>query len=63
MTNMKYYATIEGTAQTQKIYVEGKSFFVRTSDCITEHYGDPEKYIQKVLKGAEQLNRKVVIKR
>lgn len=60
---MKYYATIEGTAQTQKIYVEGKSFFVCTPDFMDEHYGDPEKYIQAVLKRAAQLNKKVVIKR
>lgn len=60
---MKYYATIEAPAQTQKIYKEGNAFFVCSSDSMTEHYGDPEKYIQKVLKRADQLNMKVVIKR
>lgn len=60
---MKYYATIKGTAETQKIYVEGKTFYICTSDRMTTSYGDPEQYIKKVLKRAEQLNRKVVIER
>ncbi len=60
---MRYYATIEADYQTVKIYVEGNSFFVCGHDFMNEHYGDPEKYIQKVLKRAEQLNRKVVIKK
>lgn len=60
---MKYYATIKGTAETQKIYVDGKSYFICTSDRMNEYYGDPEQYIKKVLKRAEQLNVKVVIER
>lgn len=60
---MKYYATIKGTAETQKIYVHGKSYFICTPDRMNEYYGDPEQYIKKVLKKAEQLNVKVVIER
>lgn len=60
---MRYYATIEADYKTVKIYVEGKSFFVCGHDFMNEHYGDPEKYIKMVQHRADQLNRKVVIKR
>ena len=60
---MKYYATIKGTAETQKIYKEGNAFFVCTSDRMSEHYGDPEKYITKVLERAKALNKSVKIER
>ena len=60
---MKYYATIKAPAETQKIYVEGYSYFICTPDRMVEHYGDPEKYIKMVLHRSEQLNMKVVIER
>ena len=60
---MKYYATIKSTAETQKIYVDGKSYFICTPDRMNEYYGDPEQYIKRVLKRSKQLNIKVVIER
>lgn len=60
---MKYYATIKLPAVTQKVYVEGKSFFICTSDQMIEFYGDPEKYIKAILHEANQMHTKVVIER
>ena len=60
---MKLYATIEAPEQTQKIFVEGNSYFVCSSDHMSEYYGNPEQYIKRVLLRAAQLNKKVVIKR
>lgn len=60
---MKYYATIKLPAVTQKMYVEGKSFFICTSDHMIELYGDPEKYIKAILHEAQQTHTKVVIEK
>ena len=60
---MKYYATIKGTAETQKIYVEDKYFYICTSDRMTTSYGDPEEYIKKVKARANKLHKPVIIER
>lgn len=62
---MKLYATIESTAETQKIYVEGNNYYVFScgNDSMSTHYGNPDQYIKNVLNRAAQLHEKVVIKR